>query len=136
MKKLPDDASRGRFISGMCGRVFDGKAPDFSDDPLVDILYTSVADQVEESIAMYEKAAEGGKKSGQKRREKKNEGGSEPPSEGGSEGGSERKVRYSKVPYSGAAATALPQPRPTLTDEQMAELARLGESQTNPPSRC
>lgn len=124
MKKLPDDASRGRFISGMCGRVFDGKAPDFSDDPLVDILYTSVADQVEESIAMYEKAAEGGKKSGQKRREKKNEG------------GSERKVRYSKVPYSGAAATALPQPRPTLTDEQMAELARLGESQTNPPSRC
>ena len=101
LKKLKSDADKGRFVCGICQRVFDGTEPDFSDDPVLDALYTIISDQVEESVTLFERASEGGKKSAQKRRSKRDaqkvEGGSEGGSEGGARGGSERIVRYSTV---------------------------------------
>lgn len=112
LKKIKSDADKGRFVCGICQRVFDGTEPDFSDDPVLDALYTIISDQVEESVTLFERASEGGRKSAQKRRSKRgaqkveggSEGGSEGGCEGGSQGGSERIVRYSKVPYTASDA--------------------------------
>lgn len=122
LKKIKSDADKGRFVCGICQRVFDGTEPDFSDDPVLDALYTIISDQVEESVTLFERASEGGRKSAQKRRSKKVEGGSEGGSEGGceggSQGGSERKVRYSKVPYTASDAPLGERP-PQYTREEL-----------------
>ena len=107
MEYLSDEEA-GMLFRAICAYAFDGEEPDFTDNRLMQVAWTMVADNVAESVDMGRRSAKGGVKSGEKRREnaskkptrkRKNKGGSEGGSEPTSEGGSEvsPNVRYGKV---------------------------------------
>lgn len=50
MRKIPTDEQRGRFIMAMCAYAFDGVEPDLSDDLILDIGWSLVADGSRESV--------------------------------------------------------------------------------------
>lgn len=50
LRKIPSDEQRGRFIMAVCAYAFDGKEPDLSDDPMLDIGWSLVADGSRESV--------------------------------------------------------------------------------------
>lgn len=50
LRKIPTDEQRGRFTMAVCAYAFDGIEPDLSDDPILDIGWSLVADGSRESV--------------------------------------------------------------------------------------
>lgn len=50
MRKLPTDEQRGRLVLAICAYAFDGIEPDLSDDVMLDMAWSLVADGTRESV--------------------------------------------------------------------------------------
>lgn len=107
MEYLSDEEA-GMLFRAICAYAFDGEEPDFTDNRLMQVAWTMVADNVAESVDMGRRSSKGGVKSGETRRvnatkkparKRRHKGGSEGGSEAPSEGGSEvsSNVRYGNV---------------------------------------
>lgn len=50
MRKLKTDEQRGRLVLSICAYAFDGIEPNLSDDPMLDLAWSLVADGTRESV--------------------------------------------------------------------------------------
>ena len=66
---LDTDRERGEFVRGMCLWAFEGEEPRFSDKMLT-FAFTTIRDQLSESVDLGRRMAERGRKSGESRRKK------------------------------------------------------------------
>lgn len=112
LQLLPSDAQRGRFVMAICDFAFEGRQPDFSDDPVLGFGWTLVRDAVHESVEMGRRQSERGRRGGRPRKGGKSESteksGAKSGAESTAESGAES-VRYGIVP-SGCAASLDAQP--------------------------
>ena len=63
MDYLTDDEV-GRLFRAICAYAFDGEEPDFTDNRLMQVAWTMVADTARESVEMGKRASEYGKQGG------------------------------------------------------------------------
>lgn len=63
MEYLTDEEA-GKLIRAICAYAFDGAEPDFSDNRLMQVAWTMVANSAQESVEMGRKARESGKTGG------------------------------------------------------------------------
>ena len=65
---LPTDAQRGRFVMELCAFAFEGREPEFADDPQLAFAWAFVRGQVRRSIEIGRERSKAGKRSGETRR--------------------------------------------------------------------
>lgn len=63
MEYLSDEEA-GRLFRAICAYAFEGEAPDFGEDRLMQVAWTMVADSVAESVDMGRRSSEAGKRGG------------------------------------------------------------------------
>ena len=71
LKLLPDPHSREMLVMGMCQWAFDGVEPSFSDNPLMQLAWALVRDQVAESVEIGRDASRRGSMGGRPPKGKK-----------------------------------------------------------------
>ena len=141
LSKLPDDATRGVFVSAMCRCAFEGVEPDFGGDLMLDFAWSMVSSQIRESVEIGRRSSANGKEGGRGHRKGRPKKGTESTplstplgtAKSTPESTPERdaeSVRYSNVPYTDGAYADATAP-PSVSNPMADGLARL---RANPPS--
>ena len=101
---LPTDEQRGQFVMAMCEYAFDGTEPELS-DPMQQIAWAVIEEQVRESVEIGRKQSERGKKGGRPRKSAKKSGAKTTALSGVKSGveSTAESVRYGKVPIATGA---------------------------------
>lgn len=67
LRRFPDDATRGRFVMGLCAFAFEGAEPDLGGSPEAEIAFSCVREQVEQQMATSARSAAAGSRGGRPR---------------------------------------------------------------------
>lgn len=104
LRMLPTDEQRGQMVMAMCEYAFDGTEPSLT-DPMQQIVWAVIEEQVRESVEIGRKQSERGKQGGRPRKSGKKTtalSGAKSTAKSGVESGAES-VRYGNVPIATGA---------------------------------